>query len=298
MKKQILFLFAALLFAGCSDNAQGPADPAAAGIRGKITSSDGTGMPGASVFTSPATVVTTTDAEGVYSLADIAPGKYTVTACKSGYDTAIAGVTVAAEKFSDGNITIRTAFPCGEGTVVYEGKTYHTVKIGNMCWLKENLNAGARINGNQSQTDNAAVEKYCYEDNESGCDTYGGLYQWNEAMKYGTGPQGICPDGWHIPAMAEMQELYSQVNSNSLKAAGQGSGSGAGNDSTGFSALLSGYRDINELYYYKNYYTYFWSSTEFSGPIANCIILFYYDGDIYPSASYKDYGFSVRCVRN
>ena len=87
-------------------------------------------------------------------------------------------------------------------TVQYEGKTYNTVLIGNQCWLKENLDVGTRINLNQSPTNNGIIEKYCYNDNPTNCDTYGGLYKWDEAMQYTTteGAIGICPSGWHIPS--------------------------------------------------------------------------------------------------
>jgi uncharacterized protein (TIGR02145 family) len=56
------------------------------------------------------------------------------------------------------------------------------------------LDVGTRINGNQDQTSGNGIEKYCYNDNQAYCDTFGGLYQWNEAMQYVTtlGTQGIC----------------------------------------------------------------------------------------------------------
>ncbi|MBK7215160.1 MAG: fibrobacter succinogenes major paralogous domain-containing protein [Bacteroidales bacterium] len=80
-------------------------------------------------------------------------------------------------------------------------KIYRTIQIGNQCWLKDNLNIGSRINGSLDQTDNGIIEKYCYNNLESNCDNYGGLYQWGETMNYSTseGSKGICPDGWHIP---------------------------------------------------------------------------------------------------
>ena len=92
--------------------------------------------------------------------------------------------------------------PCpGLPTVTYAGKTYNTVKIGNQCWLKENLNIGTRIDGVQEQTNNGTIEKYCYNNLESNCDIYGGLYQWNEMMQYlnTAGVKGLCPTGWHLP---------------------------------------------------------------------------------------------------
>ncbi len=56
---------------------------------------------------------------------------------------------------------------------------------------------------------NGIIEKYCYDDNTSNCDTYGGLYQWEEMMQYVTTPgaQGICPDGWHLPTDEEFKTM-------------------------------------------------------------------------------------------
>ena len=96
--------------------------------------------------------------------------------------------------------------PCpGITSVIYEGQTYNTVLIGDQCWLKENLNVGTMIQGDQGSSNNGIIEKYCYGDNEANCDTYGGLYAWREAMQYVTtaGVQGICPLGWHFPTDGE-----------------------------------------------------------------------------------------------
>ncbi|NVN96881.1 hypothetical protein HXX01_01400, partial [Candidatus Nomurabacteria bacterium] len=82
-------------------------------------------------------------------------------------------------------ISLSNGAPCpGTPTMVYGGHTYNTVQIGPQCWLKENLNLGTRINGSQNQTNDNQIEKYCYNDLESNCDIYGGLYQWNEMMQY------------------------------------------------------------------------------------------------------------------
>ena len=105
---------------------------------------------------------------------------------------------------------ITDGIPCiGEPTVMYEGKQYNTVLLGSRCWFKENLNVGTRIDGVDEMLENGLLEKYCYDDSEANCDTYGGLYQWNEMMQYTTteGAQGICPTGWHIPTYAEWLSL-------------------------------------------------------------------------------------------
>ena len=188
-------------------------------------------------------------------------------------------------------------------TVLYEGKTYNTIKIGNQCWLNENLDVGTRINGTQDAINNSTIEKYCYNDNPANCTTYGGLYQWNEAMQYNTtiGAQGICPTDWHIPTLAEFQTLQTAVNNdgNSLKAIGQGIDAGAGTNTSGFSALLAGYRELYDgSFSYLGNYTYFWSSSVYDATYPSVLFLNYNDSVFNLDYSTKDYGFSVRCVKD
>jgi uncharacterized protein (TIGR02145 family) len=100
-----------------------------------------------------------------------------------------------------------------------DGKIYRTRLIGDQCWMKENLNVGTKINAPTYQTDNDLIEKYCYNNSESNCAIYGGLYQWDELMNYSTssnsnpsGRQGICPYGWHIPSDAEWCQLETYLD--------------------------------------------------------------------------------------
>ena len=183
-------------------------------------------------------------------------------------------------------------------TVTYAGKTYNTVKIGNQLWLKENLNVGIMINGSQNQSNNNTIEKYCYGNNEANCNTYGGLYQWNEAMQYGT--QAICPPGWRIPKIEEYQTLDTAVNNNSnaLKAAYQGTGSGQGTNTSGFSALLAGSREYNGYFGSMNKNAYFWRSSEYSATGARSVYLIYNGPDIFYNSISRESGFSVRCIKD
>ena len=189
--------------------------------------------------------------------------------------------------------------PCpGVPTVTYGGKTYTTVQIGNQCWLKENLDVGTRINGSENPGNNDTIEKYCYDNNPANCNTYGGLYQWNEAMLYSLteGSQGICPTGWHIPTNAEFEALRAAVNGdgNALKEIGQGTGT----NTSGFSALLVGCRTTNGYLDYLGIDATFWSSTEYSSNRTNYLYLYYYGSYTNLGNDYKEYGFSVRCVKN
>jgi uncharacterized protein (TIGR02145 family) len=203
-------------------------------------------------------------------------------------------------------LSFTTLFICGD-IVSYEGKTYNTVQIGTQCWFKENLNVGTRINGSQDQLDNGIKEKYCYNNLESLCDVYGGLYQWNEMMQYSTTPgvQGICPTGWHLPTDAEWTTLTDYlggegVAGGKMKEAGTAHWSspntGATN-SSGFTALPGG--GLSGGYFYGLFdYADFWSSTEYSSARAWTRGLYFDYVFVGRPNYYKTNGFSARCVQD
>jgi uncharacterized protein (TIGR02145 family) len=202
-----------------------------------------------------------------------------------------------------GNLTIERFCP-GTPTVLYEGKTYHTVQIGNQCWLKENLDVGTMISSStsaDSMQNNGILEKYCYENNPVNCTSYGGLYQWNEAMQYSTTPgtQGICPGGWHVPTRTEFDTLAVVcTDGNSLKAIGQGTGGGEGTNTSGFSALLTGNRSNDGFFVALSIEAYIWSSTEIGAANAYNLDLYYGVNSVGTYYNYKEYGFSVRCIKD
>ena len=191
----------------------------------------------------------------------------------------------------------------GTPTVWYAGKLYNTVRIGSQCWLRENLNVGIMIDSLQNQANNKDIEKYCYQNNPAHCSTYGGLYQWNEAMQYSTteGARGICPPGWHIPTYNDYFNLRIVVNydGNALKAVGQGTEDGAGTNVSGFSALLSGYKNYyNDHFINLSYVTYLWSSSVFTGTAAFFLHLNTYNDDVYLLNYNYEGGFAVRCLKD
>ena len=125
----------------------------------------------------------------------------------------------------DGQVKLDEDDPCGGiDSVSYGGDIYNTTVIGDQCWLGENLKI---TNGNTDQSC-PGLTRYCYSDNSSSCETYGGLYTWNDMMCgasscNGTGAlqpacsspaQGICPNGWHIPSHYEWTTLERQICSN------------------------------------------------------------------------------------
>jgi len=217
---------------------------------------------------------------------------------------------------------ITEGIPCLETpTVFYEGQTYNTVLIGTQCWFKENLNVGEMISGNDDMQNDGTIEKYCYDNDETYCDTYGGLYQWDEMMQYTTqqGGQGICPEGWHIPTDEEWKILEGEADSQygypdpewdgiqargfdvglNLKATYGWSSNGNGIDLYGFGALAGGYRaSWNGLFYALSNFGDFWTSSLDLDPDA-WIHEFMYHNDL--SGRYSNMrtlGLSVRCLRD
>ena len=180
-------------------------------------------------------------------------------------------------------------------TVPYLLETYNTALIGTQCWLKENLNVGTMIQATDTAKDNGTIEKYCYNNDTTNCSTYGGLYQWDEAMQYSTteGTRGICPPGWHIPTSTQLQDLEKTVGKDGNKLLARGEGDGT--NESGFSALLAGSRTNTGVFYSIGSNAYFWSSAESN---SSPIILNLYDNssDIGEGQYPKNFGFSVRCL--
>ncbi len=209
--------------------------------------------------------------------------------------------------------------PCpGTPTVTYWGKTYNTVKIGNQCWLKENLNVGSRIDHSVTQSKNGVLEKYCYNDLESNCDVYGGMYQWAEMVQYLNGAagntswdpvptsyvQGLCPSGWHIPTSAEQSTLVAFLGNSpggKMKEAGTSHwltpNTGATNES-GFTSLPGGLMYPNLTMDELNADNYLWSCTEAGGNAAAHQTLRYYHDQVDVYYNSKAFAFSVRCIKD
>jgi uncharacterized protein (TIGR02145 family) len=198
---------------------------------------------------------------------------------------------------------------CGNPlTDTRDGKSYETVQIGTHCWMKENLNIGTRIDGMNDQTNNGVIEKYCYNSDPTNCDVYGGLYNWNEIMEYATteGVQGICLTGWHLPSDAEWTALSDYLGGESV-AGGKMKETGIGlwyspntgaTNSSGFSGLPGGYRDASRTYDGVGIYGSWWSSTEYAPTYAWSRYLAYFSAAVYRDGDDKNYGFSVRCLKD
>jgi uncharacterized protein (TIGR02145 family) len=278
---------------------------------------DGFSFSGSGTFTTPGLQTVTLNGSGTPT----ASGSYTFTVYYENSSTTF--VVLVLPTFN---------IPCpGIATVSYAGKTYNTLQIGNQCWLKENLNVGTKITVTADQTNNAVIEKYCYNDVESNCDIYGGLYQWAEMVQYLNGAsnsaswspvppgnvQGICPPGWHIPTDGEWctmtQLLDATVNCGTNGASGTNAGgkmkesgtshwttpnTGATNES-GFTGLPAGYRTTAKCSFTGlGLEAYLWSASEQSATTGYERKLSSSSAAVYRGYPTKVSGFSVRCVKD
>ena len=228
--------------------------------------------------------------------------------------------------------TINDGQPClGAATVTdIDNNTYNTVKIGNQCWMKENLRTTRYANGTSialgSSTSNTTAYRYYPDNNSSNVSTYGYLYNWKAVMGSSSsspanpsGVQGICPNGWHVPSDAEWTQLTNYVSSQSqyqcngsseeiakalASITGWSSSSNtcavgndpSSNNATGFSALPAGYYNGDYGSFGNN--GGFWSATENYDYYAYYRNLYYNHADVYRYGNHKYFGFSVRCLRD
>ncbi len=190
--------------------------------------------------------------------------------------------------------------------VIYGGEEYPTVLIENRCWMAKNLNIGIMISDTLQMTDNGVIEKYCYDDDTTNCNVYGGLYQWDEVMQYKLeeGSRGICPEGWHIPTNREFVDLFIYAdnyyeylieNRDTLWKELEDS---EYYNLTGFSAIPAGIRNYESYYFGLHFYTKFWCSKKMNDQSTLCFKIPKQYGGIEGQYFYKENGFSIRCIKD
>lgn len=194
------------------------------------------------------------------------------------------------------HVVAPAAFSCGISfTDIRDGSIYPTVKFGAQCWMASNLNFGNRIPYNFHQRDNCVTEKYCYQNLESTCSSFGALYQWDELMRYEptTNSQGICPSGWHVPDESDWAILFSNYINNGfsgspLKYSGY----------SGFNAMLTGSVMSNQVVTFNQFAIHLWASTEIGETKAWSHAMNEYDPSVSYYPSLRSNGFGLRCVKD
>ena len=213
-------------------------------------------------------------------------------------------------------LEIIEGLPCPEAPVViYEGQTYKTVKLGEQCWFKENLNVGTLLPYGEP-TNNGIIEKYCFFSSNN-CAMYGGAYPWNEMMQYTTeeGVQGICPPGWHLPTEDEFCILTQFIDPSVVcttypsfggydcaikmktKTGWAGGIYNQGTNESGFTGKPAGINHVNGGISNETQVACFWTSTQTT--YGACDLWLHSNSpSVDMGSSFTNLGFNVRCVKD
>lgn len=201
-----------------------------------------------------------------------------------------------------------------------DGELYRMVRIGSQVWMSENLRF-------------AAEESWCYNNKADLCKKFGRLYSWTAAVrvdnsfqtssakdKISSKHRGVCPEGWHLPSAAEMDELVSFIGKKNSKRVGPLEAVGtslksvhdwnacdtndvecaAGTNRYGFNAKPAGRRNADGSFDDLGNDAGFWISEESDNPSHAPYWNLYYATDKFwgSYANKKSFGYSVRCIED
>lgn len=196
------------------------------------------------------------------------------------------------------SVTLFAQQNCGTVTD-YEGNTYGTVKIGQQCWMTENMRAAYYADGVAIPMAIIYNGVNANTDTVFNLATYGRLYNWSAATRGATteASQGVCPDGWHVPSMQEYQTLANAYSVTSLRSMNYWLRN-PGNNASGFDMRPGGlFNGENGRCENLGGEAYFFTSTVQSGtPVhlkASCDCW-----DLMYTPSISASAFSVRCVKD
>lgn len=213
-----------------------------------------------------------------------------------------------------------------------DGESYDWVTIGEQIWMAENLRylpqyanisfvkyAEYPLYGvyNYSGNDADEAKAYLIEDNDVSInpyEEYGVFYNWYAALRTDMAAyipnvkiQGICPDGWHLPSLDEVEGLedflssqgHAEYEGNALKSRRGWKDSEIGVDYYGFNALPAGYRSFTGEYDQEGEAAAFWLSSMDEPDFSAMNYHFYNDKTLMTfGRTGKTMGLNVRCIRD
>lgn len=209
-----------------------------------------------------------------------------------------------------------------------DGNAYHVVTIGNQQWMVENLKTTRYRNGdiigttsypNQNIFDQTSPKyQWAYNGNETNVASYGRLYTWFTVADL----RKIAPEGWHIPTVYEIDSLQNYLiengynydmttNDNKIAKALSSSSQWFSNtiqgtvgynlqtnNRSGFSIMPSGYKGYDGYFYELRNFAYLWTASSNVNNTAYSISVRSDQANLIRNLHNKNYGFSVRCIKN
>ena len=169
-------------------------------------------------------------------------------------------------------------------------QTYHWIQIGTQIWMSQNLNF------------EATKGSFCYDSDSAKCQEYGRLYEWSVAQK-------ICPAGWHLPSHQEWEILSDYLDDQAgekMKEVGDTHWNGPDavvRGESGFNAIPAGCKSIDPSgrthFVGLRDFAYFWSSSV-ATPFNKAWSRYLTSSDdvLHPFENWKEWGYSVRCLKD
>ncbi len=225
----------------------------------------------------------------------------------------------------DHSKTLAGAYKVGENaykqfTDTRNGRSYYYITITSdysgksVTVMAENLNIGKMVPGADDQNNDNEIERYCYNNDTTKCDEFGGLYQWAEMMQLPSrcntescadliqeNHQGICPEGWRLFTWDDYVIVrgYKDEYSDGIKGLRSTYGF-SGTNASGFSLTGAGMRTkLGAFDGLKEVMAWF-RPEEYESDAANRAHHGLFDNnDFAPAKENRDLkvnGFSVRCV--
>jgi uncharacterized protein (TIGR02145 family) len=160
-----------------------------------------------------------------------------------------------------------------------DGYTYRTIDCEGVTWLAENLNYEVE-------------DSRWYNDEPANARPFGRLYTWEAA-------QAACPAGWHIPTVAEWEQLAASVGGSWDFVKSAAAYEALAGEGSGFHAVLGGLRERTpfDAFYEQGQTGIYWGGHADSG-----IYTFVFGGKVRRLLSSKadklDEGYSCRCVKD
>jgi uncharacterized protein (TIGR02145 family) len=137
---------------------------------------------------------------------------------------------------------------------------------------------------------------WCYDDDDSNCEIYGRLYDFETA-------NAACPAGWHLPSDEEWKILENNMGGENeagkrLKAVNGREDDGNGTDDCGFSALPGGRGGLNTEFSDIDIRGNWWTSTQHDDALAFRRLIGNSDKVSTGSGHIRWVYFSARCVKD
>ena len=215
-------------------------------------------------------------------------------------------INYSSEHGCDSVVTLHVYF-CPLTVKDADSNEYATVLLDNYCWTQSNLRTTHYFGDAHEAVPMALVYNSDYLDAEAMENTFGRLYTWHSAVKIPEESdeqpaldesgfvRGICPAGWHIPAVPETEAMMTHTG-DELRTPTYWI-VGAGVNTSGFTLLPAGiYNSSISQFQGLLTMTRHWSVGPTGGPLA--VSVEYYCDTPVTSAFAPYDAYSVRCVRN